>query len=162
MNKNLVAFLRSLLNRMKPSGKPILRGSKSSEFAKRTAEKITARETAALSKDVAKNSHKRKDARTTLTVIAELAFPDRGFSLDGVILEASRGGLTFRPASHYIEEKAGEQIQVRVEETAKKGIIRSTRVNGYGIQLFDPFSEAELESFRTNSIDLKPFDEAAA
>ncbi|MEM6414612.1 MAG: hypothetical protein AAF720_08140 [Pseudomonadota bacterium] len=152
--KTLYSSLSSLLKKFGSGSSSTAVGSNARNFAKKTAEKIADKEKAALSKDAEKNKHKRKEARTDISAIAELAFPDRGFSLDGVIVEASTGGLTFRPAAHYIEERVGEQIQVRVIGVQKNGIIRATRVTGYGIQLFDSFSELELSSMRAKSVDL--------
>ena len=120
------------------------------EQAKRFAEK----KKRALEKDVAKIAHKRKEAREEFSVVAELSFPDKGFHIDGLVTEASRGGLTFRPATSYVVEIIGERIQVIVDRIKRNGVIRSTRENGYGSQLLDELTDGDLKILRNTSIAL--------
>ncbi|MBI1391420.1 MAG: hypothetical protein GC152_01645 [Alphaproteobacteria bacterium] len=146
--KVLVA-ISSILKR-KAAPKADAAGDNPAQSTSRSADKLHQE----LLKDAQRNAHKRRDERQELSAIAELSIPDKGFSIDGVISEASRGGLTFRPATSYIIARDGERVQVIADLIKRTGIIRSTRVNGYGVQLLEPLSNADLAKLRDASVDL--------
>jgi len=98
---------------------------------------------------------RRREERRTFSAVAELVLPDHGLSIDGVVADASSGGLTFRPAANYIEERTGEHVMVVVEDIRRKGVIRSTRVNGYGIQLIDRLTPEDLDLLSELNLDLR-------
>lgn len=165
MLKSARKFLSAAASKMPSGGNKSDAGSlrlNAEDFAIEEARRRGERKLRELSKDAKRHGHKRREERKTFSAIAMLGLPDRGFALDGVISEASRGGCTFRPAALYIEERTGEQVMIEVEGIKRKGIIRATRVNGYGIQLFDPFTEEDLEMLRMVSVNLAPVVEDAA
>ena len=83
-----------------------------------------------------------------------MSLPDKGFGIDGLITEASKGGFTFRPASNYLVERTGEYIQIIIDEFQRSGIIRSTRPDGYGVQLLQPLDDQELKLLKQKTIKL--------
>lgn len=136
------------------------RRSSAEDFANAYIEKTEARQAKRQQRDTERHSHQRREEREATFTIASMAMPDRGFELDGVIMDASRNGLTFRPASNYFEFRTGEHIQVVLEEGVKTGVIRSTRPDGYGIQLFDALSEEDLQRIQEESLDLGDYKAA--
>ena len=107
--------------------------------------KVSAKLAKKLQKDVKRHKDRRQAERHESFAIARLNFPNRGFSLDGAIVEVSPFGLTFRPATHYLECRKDSSIQIVFEDIRKNGIIRSGRFDGYGIQLLDKLTKEELE-----------------
>ena len=158
MNKKI----GKILKRFKPGAngaRPASINANDAEgFAAEIARRDGARVTERLRKDSERNIHLRSEERTEFSVIAELVAPDRGIATDGVISEASRGGLTFRPATNYIENRTGERIQIVIEGLKRMGIIRSTRANGYGVQLLEPLSPEDLDLLREISVDITPLE----
>ena len=126
-------------------------------YAEDYRRKIEAKQAKRLEREGKKHAHKRREARSDCFAVATLAIPDRGYRLDGVVKEASHGGLTFRPASTFIEFLTGDSAQVVFEGGAKNGIIRASRPDGYGIQLFDAFTDEELDRLRDVSLDLSDY-----
>ncbi|MEM9704444.1 MAG: PilZ domain-containing protein [Pseudomonadota bacterium] len=113
------------------------------------------RQRKALVRDEKRNQHKRAEQRVDIFALAEIALPDRNFSLDGVIIDASPGGLSFRPSTQFIEDLTGEPVKLLIEGVAKNGVIRATRPNGYGVQLTRGFSTGELALLRDLSVDVE-------
>jgi hypothetical protein len=100
----------------------------------------------------------RAHQRYESCIIAELAFIDRGFSLDGALREISIGGGLFRPSSTYILERRQERIVLNFERVQRSGTIMNTRPGGYGIK-FDEFMDAaELEAIG-GEYGLQPVDD---
>ncbi len=152
-------MLQNVIQRIRPGKKPsappavVGRRSTADSFAEEQAERAE-RLQERLAKDAERNQHLRQDERSAFSVIAELSLPDKGFSIDGVVTEASRGGLSFRPAANYIEERTGEHIQIVAQHIRRNGVIRSTRVNGYGIQLLEQLSDSDLEALKAMNVNL--------
>lgn len=128
--------------------------SQASEFARDYLERQSQKAAKRLSKDMQKNSHQRQDERQGCFTIANLTFPETGARLDGVLLDASRHGLTFRPASHYIQNRVGERVRIDCGQLVRIGIVRSARADGYGVQVLEPFADDELAAIYAESIDL--------
>ena len=126
-----------------PSGRDPLTYSSASYTP--PSNRVSAKLAKKLQKDVKRNKVRRQAERKESFAIAKLNFPNRGFSLDGAIVEVSQFGLTFRPASHYLECRKDAAIQIEFEDIRKNGIIRSSRFDGYGIQLLDKLTHSELE-----------------
>ncbi len=124
-------------------------------FAKSHKEKVGKRQRKELEREADRYQHKRKEERVDLSVIAEMSLPDKGYSIDGAITEASRSGLTFRPATDYIVERSNERVQIITDNVRRNGVIRSTRVNGYGVQLTDPLSAADHDTLQEASVNLQ-------
>ncbi|MEM9169059.1 MAG: hypothetical protein AAGC56_05350 [Pseudomonadota bacterium] len=131
-----------------------LRRTEADGFVEEHAKRSAAKHVKTLERDQEKNRHKRTDERLECFTAAQLTLPDRGVAIDGAILEASAGGLTFRPAANYMEDRTGEAVQMVVEGLRRRGIIRSSRVNGYGVQLFEKLSKDDLELLRERSLDI--------
>ncbi|MEO1014528.1 MAG: PilZ domain-containing protein [Pseudomonadota bacterium] len=125
------------------------------QFAKDHKKKVGAKLRQELMREDSRYQHKRKEERVDLSVIAEMSLPDKGYSLDGAITEASRSGLTFRPATDYMVERSNERVQIITDNIRRNGVIRSTRVNGYGVQLTDPLSTADHDTLKEASVNLQ-------
>ncbi|MEM9153223.1 MAG: hypothetical protein AAGB19_22610 [Cyanobacteria bacterium P01_F01_bin.3] len=164
-------MMKNLLNKIKKkrAGKPTPASSVEStsprrgaagEFADTYRERQGARQEKLLEKDREKHVHQRREKRSRSFTVASLSMPDRGFSIDGVILEASKNGLTFRSATNYIENRIDEPIQLMVGAISRNGIIRSTRPDGYGVQLFEPLTDEDLSFVQEQSVDLNAYEAA--
>lgn len=94
--------------------------------------------------DESKNSHKRKFERHNIFAVGELVLMNNSQRMDGVIDEISIGGLRFRPASAYIMERSGDAVSMNLGEMQVSGRIRATRADGYGVQLLEQLSDAQL------------------
>lgn len=116
---------------------------------------------AKLSRDETKNQHLRTEERSSCFTVGQLSFPDAGVTLEGVILDASRFGVSFRPASRFIEHRVGEQAHLSVEGVHRVGIIRATRPNGYGIQLMSPLEDADRRAIVDASLQVEGIPPAA-
>ena len=156
LTKKTAAFFPK---KRKVPGTPDGRGT-ADQFAATYREREGARQEKRLEKDREKYSHQRRESRQNSFTVASLSMPDRGISIDGVILEASHNGLTFRPATNYIENRIGESIQILVGPAARNGIVRSARPDGYGIQLFDPLTDDDLVLIAEESVDLQGYKAA--
>ena len=124
------------------------------DFAKEYNERVSKRTKIKLKRDSEKHRDKRTEKRGTVRVIGFMSLPDKGFGIDGLITEASKGGFTFRPASNYLEERTGEYIQIIIDEFQLSGIIRSTRPDGYGVQLLQPLDDQELIQLKRKTVKL--------
>lgn len=130
--------------------------AKASSFADEVREREGEREQARLDRENDKFEGKRSEERGRCFTVAQLRSPETGSQLDGVLLDASPNGVTFRPAASYIQEMDGEQIVVVCQELLRVGIVRSTRPDGYGIQLLEALAESDLDVIYRSSIDLLP------
>src|SRR6267154_1367722 len=68
-----------------------------------------------------------------------------GAEFDGALLEASRGGCTFRQASMFVLDRMNEVVLIHTEFFAMEGRIRAVRPEGYGIQFFGEIEEGVIE-----------------
>ncbi|MGV6819745.1 MAG: hypothetical protein ACWA5T_04525 [Parvularcula sp.] len=144
-----------LLSRPKKKKHQPVRGRASSQsFLQEFQAREAARTEERLKKESSRHSHERQDERASCFSVAELRFPETGGRLDGVLLDASRNGVTFRPAAHYIQVLDGEQILLVCQDEERVGVIRSTRPDGYGIQIFDPFTDEDLKRIYDESLTL--------
>ena len=143
------------------SGEPIIvgRSNRASAFAEEYHKKRSDRQTRRIEKDATRFAAKRQDARKNCFTVAALLLPEKGITIDGVIREASRRGLTFRPASNYIEERDGEAVQIAFSSWSRNGIIRSSRPDGHGIQLFDPLADEDIAAVIEASLNLDAYQD---
>lgn len=128
--------------------------NEAADFAKNHSVRFAEKKQRQLSRDAERHSHKRKEERQELSAIGELSIPEKGFSMEGIISEASRGGLTFRPATTYMVERSGERVQIVADRIKRTGVIRSTRANGYGVQLMETLSPSDLDLLKNVSVAL--------
>ena len=86
----------------------------------------------------------RRHERHDCVAVSTMALIEIGADIPGVVLELSRGGCSFRPASVYMLERNGELVSVRTEYFTAEGRIRTTRPEAYGIQFFHEIEEDEV------------------
>lgn len=153
MLKSILKFRKKIA---KESASPEITrtGSTADNFAKQHVARVAIKTEEQLKKDADRFRDKRAEERAELTVISEMTFPEKGYSVDGIITDASKGGCTFRPATNYLEERTGEHILIVIEQISRRGVIRSTRANGYGVQLLEKFTENDLLYLQNNSVAL--------
>jgi hypothetical protein len=97
----------------------------------------------------------RVHERLACCAVATLVIDERGVELDGLVLEASFGGLLFREASTYIFDRTGAPITAKVAGLELHGSIANVRSTGYGIKLDRIMGEAELQAILQSS-DIRP------
>jgi hypothetical protein len=86
----------------------------------------------------------RRHERFPCVMLGELKVVEIGAEFDGVIVELSQGGCTFRPASLYLLDRMGEVVMVRTPDFEAAGRIRAVRSDGYGVQFFDDLDAAVI------------------
>jgi hypothetical protein len=87
----------------------------------------------------------RAHTRYPCCVIAKLTVVQAAFDLEGLLLEASIGGLLFREAATFIYDRRGEAVRVNAAGLTLAGEIVNVHARGYGIRLTEPMEEAMLE-----------------
>jgi hypothetical protein len=87
----------------------------------------------------------RRHTRHEVSLRAELQLTDRALTLDGMILEISRGGLLYREATHHILDRRGASVTVRIPGRDISGTILNVSSAGYGIALHEMLSDYALE-----------------
>lgn len=90
-------------------------------------------------------SHMRAHQRVPCCLMAELLIVERGFKLEGLVIEVSRGGMRFREASNFILRRDKVKVAVLAAGAEFPGMIVNTGANGYGIKLDALVAEEELE-----------------
>ncbi len=83
----------------------------------------------------------RRHQRYSREILGNMEMDESGAKFDGMILEISAGGCSFRPASMYLLNRVGSHAMIETKLFRKPGIIRSTRPYSYGIEFFEPVSE---------------------
>ncbi|MEM9233369.1 MAG: hypothetical protein AAGA69_03925 [Pseudomonadota bacterium] len=118
---------------------------------------------ARIEKDRQRNEHLRNDQRETSSLIARLEFTESGLGMDGLVTDASLGGISFRPASRFIQERSNERVQIIIGDTPLIGILRRTHPNGYGIQVTPRMTDKQLADVLSGpTLDITQLDEIAA
>lgn len=77
----------------------------------------------------------RAHMRHPCCVIAKMTIVEAAIDLEGLVLEASLGGLLFREASTYIYDRRGEAVRVHAAGLSLAGAIANVHARGYGIRL---------------------------
>lgn len=90
-------------------------------------------------------SHMRAHMRHPCCLVAELLIAEKGFKLDGLVIEASRGGIRFREASRFVLDRRGVAVVVIIGKSEYPGVIVNVGNNGYGIKLDTLISDEEVE-----------------
>ena len=88
-----------------------------------------------------KRKFARRHERFDCVVIGTMKVVEIGAVFEGALVELSRGGCIFRPASLYILDRSGESVRIHTEYFEAEGRIRMVTPKGYGIQLFTELSE---------------------
>ena len=87
----------------------------------------------------------RQHQRYSCCIVGRLEFPERGFSIDGSVMEISLGGALFRTSSTYMIDRRLEQVRVHFDKHCMRGQIMNIRPEGYGIRFSEPLAEEDLE-----------------
>lgn len=90
-------------------------------------------------------SHMRAHQRIPCCIMGEVCIVERGFKIDGLLIEVSRGGMRFREASRYVMNRDGVDVTIQVSGNEYPGVIMNSSVTGYGIKLNTLITEEELE-----------------
>lgn len=97
-------------------------------------------------------SHMRAHQRHACVLVSELLIAEKGFKLDGMVIEVSRGGIRFREASNYILDRRGTPVVVMVGGQEHPGVIVNVGNNGYGIKLDQLMTEEEVDRLMGGSV----------
>lgn len=82
-----------------------------------------------------KQTVSRRFERYPCCVVAVMHLTDRGYDIDGVVLEVSEGGVLFRTASQFVMDRQGERVIVFFDTVETAGTVVNVRAHGYGIKL---------------------------
>lgn len=93
-----------------------------------------------------KKKFSRRHRRFPCCVIAYMHVIERGYFLDGTVLEMSQGGLMFRVASNYVLDRTGENVIVHIDGLELRGQIMASRPEGYGLRLLDDLDLTTVSS----------------
>ncbi len=118
--------------------------------ASRTASKQAQILQQRLSRDQEKNAHKRRFERHEIFAVATMIILDSSQHIEGVITEISQGGMKFRPASLFLQERNSERVSIILDDINTTGTIRASRADGYGIQLIEKLDEVDLDFILKN------------
>lgn len=92
-------------------------------------------------KDGASN---RRHERYECANAGRVSIVNSSLSLDGIITEIAKGGVKFRPFQSYLLERNGKEVTVEILGQFLTGKIAATRVDGYGIALFEQLSDEKI------------------
>ena len=92
-----------------------------------------------------KQTFARRHSRHACVLIGTMKVIEIGAEFDGALLEASRGGCTFRQASMFVLDRMNEVVLIRTEFFEIEGRIRAVRPEGYGVQFFGEIEEGVIE-----------------
>lgn len=90
-------------------------------------------------------SHMRAHQRHGCCLVAELLITEKGYKIDGLVIEASRGGIRFREASKYVLDRRDVHVVVIIAGNEYPGVIVNVGHNGYGVKLEGLISDEEVE-----------------
>lgn len=76
----------------------------------------------------------RRYERYACSIPGTMTVLENGARFEGLILEISAGGCSFRPASLYLLNRIGTEVVIDSGEPLAHGIIRATRPHSYGIE----------------------------
>lgn len=93
-----------------------------------------------------KKAFSRRHRRYPCCIIAAMDVIERGYFLDGTVLEMSQGGLMFRVASNYVLDRTGENVIVHIDGLELRGQIMASRPEGYGLRLLDDLDLTAVSS----------------
>jgi hypothetical protein len=93
-----------------------------------------------------KKSFSRRHRRYPCCVIASMDVIERGYELEGTVLEMSQGGLMFRVASNYVLDRTGEKVIVHIDGLQLNSQIMASRPEGYGLRLMEELDLTTVSS----------------
>ncbi|MCB1474328.1 MAG: PilZ domain-containing protein [Rhodobiaceae bacterium] len=100
----------------------------------------------------------RQHQRYACCIVGRLEMIDKGFFMDGSVMELSLGGALFRTASTFMLDRKLDMVKLHFDKQVRRGQIMNLRPEGYGIRFLEPLSEAELNRF-AKLFGLKEVDE---
>ena len=100
----------------------------------------------------------RQHQRYSCCIVGRLEMIDKGFFMDGSVMELSLGGALFRTASTFMLDRKLDMVKLHFDKQVRRGQIMNLRPEGYGIRFLEPLSEAELNRF-AKLFGLKEVDE---
>jgi hypothetical protein len=89
--------------------------------------------------------HDRVHERMPCCTIAKLDVVNHDTTLDGLLLELSRGGALFREASQFVLDRRGDPVILRVAGFSRAATIVNVRPEGYGLRWATPISDEDLQ-----------------
>lgn len=92
-----------------------------------------------------KAGFQRRHERYTCAIPGMMIMSETGAKFDGLILEISSGGCSFRPASLYLLNRVGAQVSIGTDHFRAEGIIRATRPHSYGIEFMNEMSQQAMD-----------------
>lgn len=87
----------------------------------------------------------RRHERYSCSIFATMQVVETGARFEGLILEISTGGCSFRVASMYLLNRVGTKVTIASELFQLSGIIRATRPHSYGIQFLQDVPDAVMD-----------------
>lgn len=87
----------------------------------------------------------RRHERYECACAGRVSIVNSSLSLDGIITEISKGGVKFKPFQCYLLERNGKEVRVEILGQLLTGKIVATRVDGYGIALFEQLSDEKID-----------------
>lgn len=105
--------------------------------------------------------HSRSFVRYEGQIDTAITLIDRMVSMEGRVLDLSRGGALFRPRLAYIMRRTDEPICIRLGAEELFGHIVSTSPKGFSVRFDDPIDEPEFDELIAQ-FKLTPPGQAAA
>lgn len=87
----------------------------------------------------------RQYTRHACCIPGSISLAERGYDIEGLIVEISRGGMLFRPATRYILDRTGTEIIVTFATYKHAARIVHTREFGYGIRLNTALEQEDID-----------------
>jgi hypothetical protein len=87
----------------------------------------------------------RQYSRHACCIPGSISIAERGYEIEGLVVEISRGGMLFRPATRYILDRTGTEIIVTFATYKHAGRIIHTRQFGYGIRLNTALEQEDID-----------------
>lgn len=84
----------------------------------------------------------RRHERFPCVMLGDMRVVEIDAQFDGVIVELSQGGCSFRPASLYLLDRTDEVVTIRTADFEAAGRIRAVRPDSYGVQFFEDLDAA--------------------
>ena len=89
----------------------------------------------------------RRHTRHACSCLGTMSIINRSVAMEGIVSEISKGGLKFRPAKTYLQERKDAQVLFEFDRFRISGKIVATRSDGYGVALFEEIEDRDIEAF---------------
>ncbi len=91
------------------------------------------------------DARQRRHERYSCSIPATMQVVETGARFEGLILEISTGGCSFRVASMYLLNRVGTSVTIGTDLFQLPGIIRATRSHSYGVQFLRDVPDAVMD-----------------